>query len=106
MKVSFTNHYKIVFQIFMMNMPEKILEEYKTLLTRIYYIKNNGIHSKTLSDLCSYFWVEIFNQQYNFDRTNVKVDYVNKITMHNFSTFLEVTIFYIFSLYNSYIKYI
>lgn len=106
MKVLFTNYYKIVFQDSMMNMSEKTLQEYKTLLIRSYDIKNNGIHSKTLIDLCSSFWIEIFNQQYNFDRTNVKIDYVNKITVHNFSTFLKVTIFYIFSLYNLYIKYI
>ncbi|CAL1686426.1 unnamed protein product [Lasius platythorax] len=65
------------------NMPEENFQKSKTLLAKLYDDKK----PKTLNDLSSAFWVEILNQQYNFDRTNVEVDYLDKITkedLHNF----------------------
>lgn len=85
MKVSFTNHYKIVFQDYIVNMSEESLQEEKALLITSYHNKK----PKTLSNLSSVLWAEIFNQQYNFDRTNLNIDCANKITMENLSNFCQ-----------------
>lgn len=69
-------------------MSEKSFQENKALLARSYHDKK----PKTLNDLSNVFWAEILNQQYNFDRTNAKVDYLEKITMHDLSIFFEVTL--------------
>ncbi|XP_029680912.1 insulin-degrading enzyme-like isoform X1 [Formica exsecta] len=70
---------------YIINMSEKSFQENKALLARSYHDKK----PKTLNDLSSVFWAEILNQQYNFDRTNAKVDYLEKITMHDLSIFFE-----------------
>lgn len=74
-------------------MPEENFQKSKTLLAKLYDDKK----PKTLNDLSSAFWVEILNQQYNFDRTNVEVDYLDKITKEDLHNFFKVILFYNFS---------
>lgn len=74
-------------------MPEENFQKSKTLLAKLYDDKK----PKTLNDLSSAFWAEILNQQYNFDRTNVEVDYLDKITKEDLHNFFKVILFYNFS---------
>lgn len=84
MKVSFTNHCKIVFQDYIVNMSEESLQENKALLIKSYNEK-----PKTLNNLSNILWAEIFMQQYKFDQTNLNIDYANKITRKTLLNFCQ-----------------
>lgn len=71
-------------------MSEKSFQQSKVLLAKSYHDKK----PKTLNDLSNVYWTEIWNQQYKFDRTNAKIDYLKKITINDLTMFFKVTLFY------------
>ncbi|KAL6425857.1 hypothetical protein ACFW04_009693 [Cataglyphis niger] len=70
---------------YIVNMSERSFRQNKTLLAKSYHNKK----PKTLNDLSSVYWTEIWNQQYKFDRINEKINYLENITINDLSVFFK-----------------
>ncbi|XP_039310540.1 insulin-degrading enzyme isoform X2 [Solenopsis invicta] len=65
-------------------MPEEQFEEHKKALATLRLEK-----PKTLSARCTFYWNEIVNQQYNFNRVNIEVAYLRSITREQLLNFFK-----------------
>ncbi|KAL6254451.1 hypothetical protein P5V15_014499 [Pogonomyrmex californicus] len=64
-------------------MPEEQFEKHRNTLVTLF------LEKPKMKTQCTFYWNEILNQQYNFDRVNIEVSYLKTITQQQLLNFYK-----------------